>query len=945
MRDMRIALCNGYEMKISENRKIRIADEAGRGAGCIVYDAIYWDQMQIKHKIRVRECYPAYIQLTRAATGELVPSGNPEKFAKAKNRFTDAYKRNTDIRNTLGLTNSTVNAVDVISCNHTVYILLPMDEGIDYRYYEDQSLQELFRHMKSLAQIILKYHQKGYLHLDIKPENVLILPETPEHVILFDFDSVTAIGELQKNAGIPYSDGFSAPEQMQGKIKKIGFHSDVYSIGAMLFFKLFVRKPCEADCRIASSYSFEKMRYGSEKYQPKLYKMLDLFLKKTLSIATAPRWHEMQKVIDALDELIKLADINDVYLLDSFQYNSACFVGRQDDLEEINELLAKNQLVFLSGIGKTELAKQYAYRHRAQYDTVVFAVYEKNIESLVRDEIGINQISCEEDETERDYFKRKIEVLKQAATPKDLIIIDNFDVDADEDLETLFACPCKFIITTRKDFRDYNYEQINVDRIKDIQEILNLFYTYTSIPYTEKENEAVRQLIEYVEHHTMTVELIAKYLRNTEISPEILYQKFLEKDGVTNTQEVQIRQRKDRKLRSESVNSHLKILFDISGFDVIEREIIASLSLFDGIRISRSQFEILLCGIKETAEKLDGFIQNGWVIWNKVTGKISLHQVIQDLIYHELVPDADNCRHIVAGMNEYLSVEPEVYAQHDIREKMAAIFIKRLTGNNMSYAWLCFRAGDEEKLQEAEKICLGQGDTEAYDLLQRIERKRIKMVNDSIEIDWSATDYPESAMQKLDEMAGHLDSAVAYCRKSSENPDYLVREYFEMASETSDMLDDRVEWCAADVPIPQMENLYEKISQLFDLVMEQMPLTSYMPKEKEKAYQKIRDYYSKDPGLTYRGEFRLNLKKGYQYQELLNQLREDTSFHEIDDGNNMSYAELAEEYENNGKEQEAIACYQKVYEEDFATMEGICIPESREYAAKSIAEIYRKKVI
>lgn len=55
-----------------------------------------------------------------------------------------------------------------------------------------------------------------------------------------------------------------------------------------------------------------------------------------------------------------------------------------------------------------------------------------------------------------------------------------------------------------------------------------------------------------------------------------------------------------------------------------------------------------------------------------------------------------------------------------------------------------------------------------------------------------------------------------------------------MASETSDMLDDRVEWCAADVPIPQMENLYEKISQLFDLVMEQMPLTSYMPKKKEK---------------------------------------------------------------------------------------------------------------
>ena len=48
---MRIALCNGYEMKIFRKpEKFRIADEAGRGAGCIVYDAIYWDQMQIKHK-------------------------------------------------------------------------------------------------------------------------------------------------------------------------------------------------------------------------------------------------------------------------------------------------------------------------------------------------------------------------------------------------------------------------------------------------------------------------------------------------------------------------------------------------------------------------------------------------------------------------------------------------------------------------------------------------------------------------------------------------------------------------------------------------------------------------------------------------------------------------------------------------------------------------------
>lgn len=958
MHDMRIALDSGYEMKLSGDRKVRITEEVGRGAGCIVYDAVYWDRIHVKHKIRVKECYPNDIKLCREGDGKLLQlsSENFVKFEEAKERFTDAYKRNTDIRNTLGLTNSTVNAVDVVSCNNTVYILMPMDEGTDYRNYEDQSLKELLGHMKSLAQIIRNYHENGYLHLDIKPENVLILPETKEHIILFDFDSVTTLEELPQRAGVPYSDGFSAPEQVQGNIRKIGFHSDIYSIGAMLFFKFFDRKPEQDDCKIASTYPFEKMRYGSEKYQPKLYRLLELFFRKTLSVSTAPRWHEMHNVIEALEELIKLADIDEVYLLDSFQYNSACFVGRGADLEEIDKILSRNQLVFLSGIGgigKTELARQYAYRHRNQYDTISFAVYEKNIETLVDEEIEINQISREKEESEHDYFKRKIEILKQIATPKNLIIIDNFDVEEDENLELLFSCPCKFIITTRKNFRDYNYEQMNVDRIEDSREILNLFTTYNTIAYTEKENEAVKQLVEYVEHHTMTVELIAKYLRNTEISPEILYQKFLEKEGVANTEEIRIRQRKDRRLRAESVNSHLKLLFDVSGFDAAERELMTSLSLFDGIRIRRLQFETM-CGMKEMGEKLDLLIQNGWVIFDEHTGKISLHQVIQDLIYHELSPDAENCMHIVVGMNEYLSTEPESYSERDIRKKTAAIFLERLSGKNIPYARLCLKAGDEKKLAEAEKICLKQDDAQAYDLLQRIERKRIKLANDSIVVDWSDVDIPENALCQLEIISEQIDKVVMYCQKSSESPDYIVKTYVEVAYEIAKMLDDEIVWGVIDGPVLQLDDIYKKIVKLFDEAEKQMPLTAYTVLEKRILYYKMRNFYSRDEKATYRGLFHLDVEKGYRYQQILNQLIEETpkgttntTVKDIDEEmclytEDVSDAELAEEYEEEGRYQEAILCYQKAYESNFATSKGYYISEGREYAVLNIARLYRK---
>lgn len=49
-------------------------------------------------------------------------------------------------------------------------------------------------------------------------------------------------------------------------------------------------------------------------------------------------------------------------------------------------------------------------------------------------------------------------------------------MEFDEELENLFKCPAKFIVTTRMDFRDYNYKQITIDRMSDIKDLRELFY-------------------------------------------------------------------------------------------------------------------------------------------------------------------------------------------------------------------------------------------------------------------------------------------------------------------------------------------------------------------------------------------------------------------------------------------------------------------------------------
>ena len=48
-----------------------------------------------------------------------------------------------------------------------------------------------------------------------------------------------SISELKTSrVALSYSDGFSAPEQIQGRVDRIGTHTDIYSVGASLYYAL-----------------------------------------------------------------------------------------------------------------------------------------------------------------------------------------------------------------------------------------------------------------------------------------------------------------------------------------------------------------------------------------------------------------------------------------------------------------------------------------------------------------------------------------------------------------------------------------------------------------------------------------------------------------------------------------------------------------------------------
>ena len=79
--------------------------------------------------------------------------------------------------------------------------------------------------------------------------------------------------------------------------------------------------------------------------------------------------------------------------------------------------------------------------------------------------------------------------------------------------------PCHIVITSRQDFRDWNYPQMEIYELNGEEEVMELFRAYNAVSYEEEEMEAVRDMIQYMDYHTMLTELLAKHLRVSGLSP------------------------------------------------------------------------------------------------------------------------------------------------------------------------------------------------------------------------------------------------------------------------------------------------------------------------------------------------------------------------------------------------------------------------------------------
>lgn len=335
------------------------------------------------------------------------------------------------------------------------------------------------------------------------------------------------------------------------------------------------------------------------------------------------------------------------------------FLGRKKEQRQLAESLTEDSKVFLQGmggIGKSELAKNYAAEHREQYETVVFATYQTCLRDLILYDKAFqmeglprayNRDGVMEDDAA--YFARKLERLQEITDERTLLIIDNFDTDMDEDLEAFLDGRYTVIFTTRNDFSELGIPVIVLEAFAEEAELLELFRHYYRRNIALEDQGVIRQIMAAVSDHTLAVELIAKYMYHRRIHPAQMLE-ILQAQGIRALTDGTVTHGFDR---AQSVYDNVRKLFDLDGLSDTEREILKNLSLAPSSGVELTVFGDL-CALEEFAD-IDELIRRGWIRHDIAQDIVSLHPLIQSLIWSECSPTLEGCAVLVRNLAEKVS--------------------------------------------------------------------------------------------------------------------------------------------------------------------------------------------------------------------------------------------------------------------------------------------------
>ena len=211
-----------------------------------------------------------------------------------------------------------VKVYDVSFGEKMQYIVMECVDGITLKEYIDQQKEFKWKEAVHFTVQILRAlqhaHDKGIVHRDIKPQNIMLLPDGTIKVADFGIarfsrQDIRTTRSTEKAIGSVH---YISPEQARGDITDE--KADIYSVGVMLYEMLTGKLPFEAD----SAVSVAIMQLQSEakpprEIDPNIPEGLEDITVKAMQKDPSKRYQSAAEMLNDIDEFKKNPSIHFEY--------------------------------------------------------------------------------------------------------------------------------------------------------------------------------------------------------------------------------------------------------------------------------------------------------------------------------------------------------------------------------------------------------------------------------------------------------------------------------------------------------------------------------------------------------------------------------------------------------------------------------------------------------
>jgi len=231
-------------LRLLEYRIERVLGQGGFGITYLATDA------NLDAKVAIKEYLPEEIAF-RANDRSVSPNASQhrDRYHQGLENFLTEARTLASFRHP-----NIVRVARFFEAHSTAYMVLEYERGKSFKKWwlaqRHQDERLLVERLQPLLDGLSAVHAAGYLHRDIKPDNIQVRSEDGRFVLL-DFGSAGQTVALADQDAVVVTPGY-APIEQYGMGEQ-GAWTDIYALGATLYWAVAGKKPPDAEARAAGT--------------------------------------------------------------------------------------------------------------------------------------------------------------------------------------------------------------------------------------------------------------------------------------------------------------------------------------------------------------------------------------------------------------------------------------------------------------------------------------------------------------------------------------------------------------------------------------------------------------------------------------------------------------------------------------------------------------------